>query len=810
MHSFPYTRSMVKTLSCLPLPLSPHGSADHVDLLCFSHLRWDFVYQRPQHLLSRCAQDRRVFFWEEPIFDLEPLATTYVEVLQRGCNVQVLRPHLPPAGDHDSLQRALLMQFMREHHIQDFVRWYYTPMALGFSADLNARATIYDCMDELSAFVGAPPELLGREQELLRLAQVVFTGGVSLYEAKRLQHQNVHAFPSSIDQDHFAQVAREEPSDQRDLAHPRAGFFGVLDERFDCELIRAVALLRPDVQFVLIGPIVKIDPVVLPHAANIHYLGAKSYDELPAYLARWDVALIPFARNEATRFISPTKTPEYLAAGKPVVSTSIRDVVRTYGNLGLAAIADEPAKFAEAIDHALEPRTPQWAFAVAENLALSSWDRTWTAMWAEVGRVLPPTVQRHSVRAVPLDPRERRSPFRRPRLAKPQYDYLVVGAGFAGSVMAERLAAGMNKRVLLIDRREHVGGNAFDSKDDAGILVHRYGPHIFHTNHHEVFEYLSQFTEWHPYVHRVLASVDGNLLPIPINLDTINTLYGLSLDANGMQAFLKDRIIEKSVIRTSEDIVLSRVGRELYEKFFRNYTRKQWGLDPSQLDSSVAGRIPVRFDRDDRYFADRYQAMPRLGYTQMFQRMLDHPKIEVQLGTDYRQVVSTLSGATTIFTGPIDEFFDYRFGPLPYRSLRFQHETLNCETFQPAPVVNYPNEHAYTRITEFKQLTGQVAKKTSIVYEYPTADGDPYYPIPRPENAAIYARYKALAEQHADTIFVGRLANYRYYNMDQVVAQALQTARMIAAQPAADAVQTVSLARPDQLSSMPLSGSDAV
>lgn len=353
------------------------------------------------------------------------------------------------------------------------------------------------------------------------------------------------------------------------------------------------------------------------------------------------------------------------------------------------------------------------------------------------------------------------------------FDYLIVGAGLAGSVLAERLAAGSGKRVLLVDRRSHVGGNAYDCYDDAGILVHRYGPHIFHTNSREVFEYLGRFTAWRPYEHRVLASVDGQLVPIPINLDTINRLYGLRLTAMELEAFFAARAEPVETIRTSEDVIVARVGRELYEKFFRNYTRKQWGLDPSELDASVTARVPIRTNRDDRYFNDTYQAMPLHGYTRMFERMLDHPNITVMLGADFREIAGEIRYRELIYTGPIDEFFDYRFGKLPYRSLQFAHETHERRVFQPAPVVNYPNEHPYTRVTEFKYLTGQEHAKTSIVYELPCAEGDPYYPIPRPENAELYRRYKALAEATPGVHFAGRLATYRYYNMDQVVAQAL-------------------------------------
>jgi UDP-galactopyranose mutase len=360
------------------------------------------------------------------------------------------------------------------------------------------------------------------------------------------------------------------------------------------------------------------------------------------------------------------------------------------------------------------------------------------------------------------------------------FDYLIVGAGFSGAVVAERLASQLGKRVLVIDKRPHIGGNTYDFYNEEGILVHRYGPHIFHTSSQKVVDYLSLFTEWRSYQHRVLAHVDGKLLPIPINLDTINRLYDLNLDSDGMEKFLAGCIEARTEIRTSEDIVVSRVGRELYEKFFRNYTRKQWGLDPSELDSCVAGRIPVRFDRDDRYFTDSFQAMPLEGFTRLFERMLAHPSIDVLLCTDYREVMNSHPSAKVVYTGPIDEFFRYRFGPLPYRSLRFEHQTHDREQFQPAAVVNYPNDHDYTRITEFKHLTGQKHEKTSIVYEYPTDEGEPYYPIPRPENAALYERYRALASATKGVYFCGRLANYRYFNMDQVVAQALHMYRNIA------------------------------
>ena len=353
------------------------------------------------------------------------------------------------------------------------------------------------------------------------------------------------------------------------------------------------------------------------------------------------------------------------------------------------------------------------------------------------------------------------------------FDYLIVGEGFAGSVLAERLANGSGKKVLICDKRPHIAGNAYDYYNDDGILIHKYGPHIFHTNSADVFEYLGRFTEWREYQHRVLASVDGMLVPIPINLDTINKLYGLNLNAHEVQDFF-DKVREKrETLRTSEDVVLNAVGKELYEKFFKNYTRKQWGLDPSELDASVTARVPTRTNRDDRYFTDIFQAMPKHGYTRMFEKMLDSPNIKIMLNCDYREIVKEIDFREMVYTGPVDSFFNHCYGKLPYRSLEFKHETHDAEVFQSAPVVNYPNDQAYTRITEFKYLTGQTHKKTGVVYEYPQAEGDPYYPIPRQENATIYAKYKALADIQTNVHFVGRLATYKYYNMDQIVAQAL-------------------------------------
>ena len=353
------------------------------------------------------------------------------------------------------------------------------------------------------------------------------------------------------------------------------------------------------------------------------------------------------------------------------------------------------------------------------------------------------------------------------------FDYLIIGAGFAGSVLAERLATEDDAKVLIVEKRNHIAGNAYDFYNDEGILIHKYGPHIFHTNSERVFNYLSRFTKWRPYEHRVLTSVDGQLVPMPINADTLNKLYGLNLTCLQVDEFLSTVAEDRAEIKTSEDVVVSRVGRDLYNKFFRNYTRKQWGLDPSELDASVTARVPVRTTRDDRYFTDRFQAMPLHGYTRMFEKMLDHPNIRVMLNSDYADIKDEVRFRELIFTGPIDEYFDYCYGKLAYRSLRFEHRTYDCAKYQPAAVVNFPNEHAYTRVTEFKYLTGQEHAKTSIVFEYPRSEGDPYYPIPQPQNAELYQKYKALADAMPDVHFVGRLGTYKYYNMDQVVAQAI-------------------------------------
>lgn len=359
------------------------------------------------------------------------------------------------------------------------------------------------------------------------------------------------------------------------------------------------------------------------------------------------------------------------------------------------------------------------------------------------------------------------------------FDWLIVGAGFAGATLAERLATQRGDRVLVIDKRPHIGGNAYDRYNDDGVLIHQYGPHIFHTNSEMIFKHLSQFTEWRPYQHRVVGKVDGKTVPIPINLDTVNTLYDLDLSSDELEGWFAGRAEQVGEIRTSEDVVVSVVGRELYEKFFQGYTRKQWGMDPSELDKSVTARVPTRTNRDDRYFTDEYQYMPKHGYTRMFEKMLRHPNIKVMTQTDFREVRDEIAYKRLIFTGPIDEYFDFRYGKLPYRSLQFRHETLDQEFFLPTGTVNYPQTEEYTRISEYKHMTGQVHPKTTVTYEYPSAVGDPYYPIPKAQNAELFKQYERLAMNTPNVWFVGRLATYRYYNMDQVTGQALATFRRI-------------------------------
>jgi len=374
-------------LQSLSLDFSESSLLNVPDLVCLSHLRWDFVYQRPQHLLTRCAQKQRVFFIEEPIYTAE--LDEHLDISQRDSGVWVVVPHLQEGKSEEEVfatKQLMLDQLFEYAQISKYILWYYTPMAIPFSSHLKPLVVVYDCMDELSAFKGADPILKKREAELFNFADLVFTGGQSLYEAKRNQHPNVYAFPSSIDTAHFAQCRLKdhnsiEPIDQANIPYPRLGFFGVIDERMDIDLLGEIAQARPDWHLVIIGPVVKINPETLPKHPNIYYLGGKSYQELPSYIQGWDVALLPFARNESTRFISPTKTPEYLAAGKPVVSTSIRDVVRPYGENGLVQIADKATDFISAAEVAMQnSQASEWLLQVDNFLAQNSWDSTWEQM----------------------------------------------------------------------------------------------------------------------------------------------------------------------------------------------------------------------------------------------------------------------------------------------------------------------------------------------------------------------------------------------------------------------------------------------
>ncbi|MBL0938125.1 MAG: UDP-galactopyranose mutase [Gemmatimonadaceae bacterium] len=716
--------------------------------------------------MRRFATHNRVVYWEEPVFCSELPAPILEQRVCPATDVVIVTPRLPQDMQDSSFQHALrpLLDGLLANYPGPLVRWYYTPLMLPFSRHVIAAATVYDCMDELANFRFASPALGPLESQLLAIADMVFTGGFSLFDSKKDRHPHVHLMPSSVDREHFAQARSllAIPDDMRTIPEPRIGFFGVIDERMDLSLLEHLADVHPDWSLILIGPLAKIEESDLPRRANIHYLGPKRYEQLPSYLKGWEVAIMPFAVNDSTRFISPTKTPEYLAGGRPIVSTRIADVVHQYGEREGVFIADNANTFVAACEQALAfPRESRdWLAQIDAFLLTQSWDITYRRMADLVEKQID---ARRWAR--PLTP------------WSDSYDFLVVGAGFAGSVLAERMASQCNARVLLIDRRDHIGGNAFDRQDAAGILIHQYGPHIFHTNSDAIVEYLSGFTSWRSYEHRVLASVRDQLVPVPINRNTLNQLYGLSLATDAeTAAWFAQRARPASGGRNAEEVVVAAVGRELYELFFQGYTRKQWGIKPSQLDGSVTARIPARTNGDNRYFQDRHQLMPANGYTALFTAMLDHPNIDVALGVEWNEVRQLVSADHVIFTGPIDEYFGHRFGHLPYRSLRFDHQTFDRETFQAVGVINYPHSSVpYTRITEYKHLTGQKASRTSISYEYPSSKGDPYYPMPTAPAQAMYQQYRALSEATAGVTIVGRLATYRYYNMDQVVGQALAT-----------------------------------
>lgn len=746
-------------------------------ILCFAHLRWNLVFQRPQHIMTRLADSFDVLYWEEPREEpgcTEPRLER--ESLARG--LERLVPVLPEGLGEAArdIMLGTLLDDVLARGSGPRVFWYYTPMMLGFTAAAAASAAdlvVYDCMDELANFAFAPADIAAREAALMARADIVLCGGKSLYEVRSHRHHNIHCVPSGVDVAHFARGTdgHPDPADQAALPRPRLGFYGVIDERMDLALLAAVAAARPEWQFVMVGPVVKIAAADLPRAANIHWLGRKDYAELPAYAAGWDIALMPFALNASTEFISPTKTPEYMASGLPVVSTPVRDVVSVYGRLGAIRIAADAPAFIEACEDLLaapDSARAVWRAEARDCLA----DKSWDGIAARIARKLDNALATRQVARIVANG---------PRMAPRHYDVLVVGAGFAGSVMAERIAAGSGRSVLVIDKRPHIAGNAYDHKDAAGILVHKYGPHIFHTNSRDILDYLSRFTRWRPYEHRVLAQVDGKLVPMPINRTTLNQLYGLNLATDAeAEAYLKSVAVDVPEVRSSRDQVVAQVGEDLYAKFFEGYTTKQWGVDPSALDKSVAARVPARTNTDDRYFTDTYQCMPAAGYTAMFAAMLDEPRITVMTGQSFTDLPADITWDHLVWTGPVDEYFGYRLGKLPYRSLRFEHQTLPCERAQPVAVVNYPDAAVpYTRITEYKHLTGQHAPVTSITREFPADEGDPYYPIPNPQTQAMYKRYDALARATQDVTFVGRLATYRYYNMDQIVGQALATWRRL-------------------------------
>lgn len=358
------------------------------------------------------------------------------------------------------------------------------------------------------------------------------------------------------------------------------------------------------------------------------------------------------------------------------------------------------------------------------------------------------------------------------------YDYLIVGAGFSGTVLAERLASRANKKVCIIDKRNHIGGNSYDCFDETGILIHKYGPHWFHTNSDDVYNYLSKFTQWIEHKHIIKSNLNGKLFPFPINIDTINSFFNVELKTgNDAKDFIGKKKIEIRNPKNAEEMVLSLLGKELYKAFYENYTIKQWNIHPKDLSASITARIPVRYDNRDSYFNDKYQLMPKNGYTAIFEKMLDHKNISLFLDTDFNDLSNDVKYDKLIYTGPIDEFFGNCFGELPYRSLRFEHQAIKKEFYQECQQINYPNENNFTRIVEWKHATGQKSDITSIMREYPVkyeSGMEKFYPIPFAEGNEILLKYKDKSKDHKNAIFCGRLAEYKYYNMDQVVAQSLK------------------------------------
>ena len=601
-------------------------------------------------------------------------------------------------------------------------------------------------------------------------ADVVFIGGASLYEARRDRHHNVHCFPSGVDLAHFM-AARDllpEPAVRAALPRPLLRYFDVIDERLDMGLLARMAALRRDWHFAMVGPVAKLTPEELPEAANIHWLGGRDYRDLSAFLSHWDVALMPFAMNEATKHISPTKAPEYLAGGRRLVSTPITDVVRRFEGIEAVAIADDAEGFIAAAELHMARADVSDFVVVDDLLATMSWDEIQARM------------------AALMQPCERAAPALHTSPAAIA-DYRVVGAGFAGAVAAERLASAGNK-VLVVDRRPHIAGNADDEYDTAGMLIHRYDPHISHTSSDVMLNYLSRFTDWRLYEHRVLPRVPAGgrhlLTPMPINRTTVNAVFGRDLHSEAeAEAFFASLAEPVADIASARDFAVNAAGTQLYEMFFHGYTLKQWGVSPAQLDKSVTARVPTRLSDDDRYFLDRHQVMPKRGFTAMFENMLDHANITVLTDTDFATIPRGRF-RQMIYTGPIDAFYGERFGPPPYRSLRFEHETLDLEFAQPVATINYPTlDTPYTRCSEFKHMTGQKHARTSLCWETSSAEGEPYYPVPNTDNQLLFKRYQALADVERNVTFMGRLGSYRYINMDQVVAQSFTTARRLLGRP---------------------------
>ena len=354
-----------------------------------------------------------------------------------------------------------------------------------------------------------------------------------------------------------------------------------------------------------------------------------------------------------------------------------------------------------------------------------------------------------------------------------EFDFIVVGAGLAGLTIAERIASQMNSKVLIIEKRMHIAGNVYDSYNNDGILIHNYGPHTFHTNDKEVFDYVLQFTDWNYYNHRVVSYVDGNFVPMPISLETINKLYNMNLSEEEMEMFIESKREKIETIKSSEDVVLSQGGRDIYEKFFKYFTIKQWGISPDELDPTVIKRIPFRKNRDTRYFTDKYQGNPRYGYTKMCEKMIANPNIKILINTDFKEISDKLSYKYLIYTGSIDEYFDYCYGELLYRSIHFEFETYDMESFQPTASSRYPQDYDFTRITEFKKMTGQKSEKTTICREYPCFGKEKYYPYPTKNWKELAEKYRQKSLKEKNVIFLGRLAEYKYYDMDDVIRRAL-------------------------------------